>query len=245
MELARRLDEVGERPPDYLESPREWVDRRARLFLAGDYPDKSVRFDESRLAALAGGFDLPVPVLIEHAESPFELGFLTDVRADGPALMGTIALTPEANALIDRSGARGLSLGLSPDFATIREVSLVRRPRVQSATLFHDGPVLSGALDDSPGDQVADWVRRGLLRPAQAEAAEALLRVPDAVSFAEGLTPVGELVRRLIEQGSGHGLFGETAPDPVRPCIDMSDAEAAFYARFFPNLDLAEIAKRR
>lgn len=244
MALAQRLDEVGERPPDYLESPTEWVERNARLFLAGDYPDKNARFDQPQLAALADGFDLPVPVLIEHAASPLELGYLTDVRAEGSALMGTIALTPEANALIDRSGARSLSLGLSPDFSEIREVSLVRHPRVDSATLFHDGPVFAGRLGGGARDQVADWVRRGLLRPSQVEAAEALLGTPAAVTFAEGMTPVAELVRRLVEQGPGHGLFGEAAPDPVRPTIDMSDTEAAFYGRYFPGLDLAEIAKR-
>lgn len=248
--LAARLAEVGERPPDYLESSTEWVDRKARLFLAGDYPDKNVSIDESQLAALAASFDLPVPVLIEHAASPLELGYLTDVRSEGPALMGTIALTPEANALIDRSGARGLSLGLSPDFASIREVSLVRRPRVASATLFSDGPMFEGEVETRAGeecasDQVADWLRRGLIRPSQACFAEALIATPQSIAFGDGFVPVAELVRRLVDSGTGHGLFRETAPDPVRSPVEMDDVRTAFYRRYFPGLDLAEIAKRR
>jgi hypothetical protein len=245
LDLARRLEELGERPPDYLEAPRSWIDREGRLFEAGSYPDKRATLDASDLAALAERFDLPVPVLIEHAASPLEIGYLTAVRADGPGLTGTFALTPEANALIERSGARGLSLGLSPDLKTIREVSLVRHPRVASAALFSEGPVFEGALDGAWRDRIAGWVREGRLSPAQAPIAEALLALPGDVRFGEDGVPVADLVARLIEAGRGHGLFRETAPDPAKPEAPMDGPEAAFYARYFPGLDLAEIAKRR
>ena len=54
----------------------DWVRRRAKLFEAGDYPDKGVTVAPETLQALANGFSQPVPVLVEHAESPLQLGFL-------------------------------------------------------------------------------------------------------------------------------------------------------------------------
>ena len=250
--LARRLEEAGADLPPYLESPAAWVDRRARLFEAGEYPDKGVTVTTEQLDALAAGFDLPVPVLIEHAESPLELGYLTHVWCEGETLMGTVALTPEADALLARASARGLSLGLSPDLSAIREVSLVRHPRVASATLFAEGPVFVGALapdDRWARERVAGWVRSGLLRPAQAEFAEALMGFDGTVAFGEGRASAAELVERLVQSGVGHGLFAEVAPDPVREADAtaeaIADEEAAFYRRYFPDVPLAEIARRR
>ena len=115
-----------------------WVRRRAKLFEAGDYPDKGISVSDADLAALVEGFSGPVPVLIEHSESPLELGFLTEVSREGRELHGTVSLSTEADALVRRSGARGLSLGLAPDLRSIREVSLVRRPRVSGAGFFSE-----------------------------------------------------------------------------------------------------------
>lgn len=131
--LAARL---GEHAPAHLATGRDWIDRRAKLFEAGDYPDKGLTIAPEDLVRLQNSFDLPVPVLIEHAESPLELGYLTDVRAEGDELFGTLALTAEAHALVERSQARSLSLGISPDLGRIREVSIVSRPRVADARLF-------------------------------------------------------------------------------------------------------------
>lgn len=135
-----------------------WIERRAKLFQAGEYPDKGIAVYEEDLIALVDGFKGPAPVLIEHAESPLQLGFLTEVRREGRELHGTIQFSPEADALVRRSGARGLSLGLSPDLRSIREVSLVRRPRVEGAALFSGEVVeFSGELLASRGwEQEAD-----------------------------------------------------------------------------------------
>lgn len=115
---------------------REWIERRAKLFEAGAYPDKGVTVTSSQLEALARGFIQPVPILIEHSDSALELGFLTRVEAMDGELFGTVALTREANDLVESSGAKSLSLGLSPDLTEIREVSIVRTPRVADARLF-------------------------------------------------------------------------------------------------------------
>ncbi len=134
--LAAALEAQGETPPAYLGSSPRWIDRRAKLFEAGEYPDKGVSITREDLASLCAAFDLPVPILIEHAKSPLEIGFLTQVEAVGDELFGNLALTEEADALIRTSGARSLSLGLSRDLARIQEVSLVTSPRVASAQMF-------------------------------------------------------------------------------------------------------------
>jgi hypothetical protein len=134
-------------PPDYLSTAYRWVDRRAKLFEAGEYADKGLTVTEDHLRGLEQNFDLPVPVLIEHSDSPLQLGYLTDVRARGGELFGTVALTQEAHDLIEQSGARSLSLGLASDLSQICEVSLVRSPRVPGAQLFAGSVRMVGELE--------------------------------------------------------------------------------------------------
>jgi hypothetical protein len=137
-------------------TPRKgWITRRAKLFEAGEYPDKGVTVEPSHLAALASRFAEPVPVLIEHAESPLQMGQLTKVEAIGNELFGTVELTPEANDLVESSGARSLSIGLAADLSAIHEVSLVRNPRVPTARLFTEGITFFSELD-LEGDSLAD-----------------------------------------------------------------------------------------
>ena len=138
-------------------APGSWIQRRAKLFEAGEYPDKGVTVTVDHLSGLAASFDNPVPLLIEHAETPLQMGFLTEVLHEGAELFGTVSLTPEADALVESSGAKSLSLGLAPDLSSIREVSLVRNPRIQSARLFGGEVVFEGAL----GDERGDWGERG------------------------------------------------------------------------------------
>lgn len=137
-------------PPDYLGPGYRWVDRRAKLFEAGEYADKGLTVTEDHLRGLEQNFDLPVPVLIEHSDSPLQLGYLTDVQARGGELFGTVALTQEAHDLIEQSGARSLSLGLAPDLSQICEVSLVRSPRVPGAQLFAGSVRMFGELQRAP-----------------------------------------------------------------------------------------------
>ena len=183
----------------------DWVERRAKLFEAGDYPDKGIAVSDDDLAALVEGFSAPVPVLIEHADSPLQLGFLTAVERAGRELHGTVSLSAEADALVRRSGARGLSLGLSPDLRTIREVSLVRHPRVAGAGFFSAAEcvVFSGEIlsDLSPRPPLRDEpLGEGELRPhptlpqgggIPSETLSKLVRegrmVPAQVPFAEAL----------------------------------------------------------
>jgi hypothetical protein len=270
--LAEEIALIGEAVPAYLESPSDWVDRRAKLFEAGEYPDKKVTIQESDLKRLADGFDLPVPVLIEHAHSPLELGYLTNVEAVGKELFGTISLTEEANALVEKSGARSLSLGLSKDMAEIREVSLVRKPRVQTAKLFNaelkfwaeletfDRSDLSERTDwkaryneltskvqaEEAARRVSELVRSGRLTPAQIPFATALLQSGGTIDFAGESRPVHELLIAMLEKQPPHALFTELAPASSSSAEALFlPEEAAFYRKHFPDVSLDVIAQRK
>lgn len=85
-------------PPAYLVSlangeTLSWRDRKAKLFEIGEYTDKSITARQEDLIRLAQNFSFPVPVLIEHTETPLRLGYLTDVVAAGAELFGTLSLT--------------------------------------------------------------------------------------------------------------------------------------------------------
>lgn len=245
--LAFELQAAGVPVPEFVKSNAGWVDRRAKLFEAGDYPDKGVSISPETLRALAENFDLPVPVLIEHSESPLELGYLTDVEAVGHELFGTLALTEEANALVERSQARSLSVGLTPDLSAIREVSLVRAPRVADAQLFwcelsnstrepHFGV---GALETGDAEiarlktriaeleaqRVAEQAQRtldellaqGRLTPAQLPFARAMIAVNDSVNFDGESQPLAQLLIAMIERQPAAGLFREWVPERENP----------------------------
>lgn len=243
--LAAEIAQSGGDPPAYLGRHAKWIDRRAKLFEAGRYPDKGVEIGGDDLRTLSEEFDLPVPILIEHAQSPLEIGFLTQVEAVGNELFGNLALTEEADALIRQSGARALSLGLSRDLRRIEEVSLVKSPRVASAQLFGGEIRFWSKLDESPSEpndsdrrsdsdwrarfralssrveqeladrKLEEWVREGRLLPSQLPFARALMAIPETIDFDGESRPVYQLLIAMLERQPPHGLFSETAPSPA------------------------------
>lgn len=245
------------------QSPHQVVSREAKLFEAGEYPDKGVTVRAEDLARLAQQFKSPVPLLIEHAESPLALGSLTKVRAEGDELFGTVELTDEANRLIEASGADSLSIGLSPDLAQIVEVSLVNNPRVPSARLFY-GPVFHTKLPTGDAKfwrdraveadrrwrevenerQINEWLVAGRLVPAQVPVVRELLTSPHAITFDGKTTAVSVLVSRLIDSFPEVARFAETASSPAQTPTSLTPDHADFYRRHFPDLSLEEIAKR-
>jgi hypothetical protein len=261
--LADAIRQAGREPPNHLLEPREWTDRQAKLFQAGDYPDKGASITQNDISRLAESFSEPVPILIEHSTSPLELGWLTDVKADGENLMGTISLTKEADQLVRQSKAKGLSLGLSRSLDEIREVSLVEKPRIKDAQIFRSDQIVifaefsEGQIDwraeyeslanERLADRAAETIERLIserrLLPAQKPEAEALLTV--SPSFAEG-RDIPSLVTSLLEKSPAHQLFDDTAGGSLQTPPNTIDPEAAkFYERHFPDLSLGEIAKRQ
>lgn len=259
--LARELRTAGRAVPDFFQAEVEWIDRRAKLFEAGEYPDKGISVSPEQIAEIAANFDLPVPVWIEHAESPLELGYLTDVQAVGGELFGTIALTKEADALVDRSEARSLSVGLTGDLKRIREVSLVRNPRVASARLFTNEFAFDGRLDESGNPwriryrslerqiasqeaerNVSRFIAEGRMTPAEAEFARALLASAETIEFGDDKRSVAKLVMAMFERRVPHGLFKELSPSAGSVAgSTLLPEERDFYQRHFPDVDLATI----
>ncbi len=237
--------EAAELPvPPYLESPTEWVDRPAKLFEAGDYPDKGLTVSPADLVKLAESMEAPVPILIEHAESPLEIGYLTDIRAEGDELLGTVALTQEANALIEQSGAKSLSLGLLADLSGIKEVSLVSDPRVPDAQIFRRSGFIEANQVKARVDQL---IAEGKLIPAQRAVAEVLLGFSGPLTFNGASAPVGRLVEQLLQSGKPNTLFQQQAPVAHADAEDalLLPEEAEFYRRHFPGVDLHAIAAKR
>jgi len=244
----------------------DWIERRAKLFECGAYPDKGVTIVPADLQRLATGFNQPVPVLIEHAESPLEMGMLVSVEPVGEELFGNLRFSPEANALIERSGAKSLSVGISADLSTIREVSLVRNPRVPTAQIFHDGDSLAFFAEVSAVDYRREYERlrretlasenekalQALLReakilPAEVPFARALLEAEASVTFSGARTTTRELTLRMFQSRTPHAWFTETATAAMSSEANplLLPEETAFYRQYFPEIPIGEIAKNR
>ncbi len=231
----------------------DWRERKSKLFEAGDYADKALSAGQAEVNRLAANFDYPVPVLIEHVENPLRLGYLTQVEAAGPELFGILALTPEADDLIESSGAKSLSLSVSRDLERIYEVSIVGNPRIKSARLFCDdfraepgggewkkeAARLKAQLEkEQLQTAVERMVRSGELPPGSAENAKALLSAARQHGFEKEAVAFFESLPNSV-------IFGEIVPGSKAPPAETSPEEAAFYARHFSDLPIEEIAKRR
>ena len=245
-----------EAPPKYIVSLAEgndlsWVDRKAKLFEVGEYADKNLRVEAQDLHRLAASLDAPVPVWIEHTETPLEMGYLTDIQAAGNELFGVLALTPEADEIIEKSKAKSLSLSVSRELDRIYEVSIVAKPRIESARLFcsdftktsanewkEKAIALSEEFEERQFNSYIDELTRaGKLLPVQRSSALDLLR-------GAARSGMNEAVERFLEGSPVKVSFGEIARSSCRrPDIPIEEAE--FYSQHFPALSIEEIAKRR
>lgn len=116
-----------------------FVERECLLFEAGDYPDKGLRVTEGDLVQIAANSPSEIPVKIEHLPtSPLDgvLGVVTQLRVVGKRLWGTLRQSVEMWGLMERSGARALSVGLDVEGKRVVEASLVSKPRVAAAQIF-------------------------------------------------------------------------------------------------------------
>jgi hypothetical protein len=115
---------------------------RALLLKTGEYPDLGVSIGVDTLETLVRNF-LPVPVLLEHVETPFRLGEVVRVWREGDTLYGELSLYDEAQALLERWGLKSLSVGLTGGLTRLLEVSVTARPRVREARLLNSAGVWS------------------------------------------------------------------------------------------------------
>lgn len=130
-------------------SPEEMsVERDAKIFEAGEYPDKDIAISEEDLDAIVGNFT-EVPVKIEHTDSPLDpLGTVKRIWRRGKELLARLAFPQDLAAFLERRGVKMLSVALHRDPLRLAEVSLVLSPRVPSAAMFGQQPAASGQQPD-------------------------------------------------------------------------------------------------
>lgn len=117
------------------------VEREAKLFEAGEYPDKDFSITEDELDSIVANHPAEgIPVKIEHESTAFDgkLGVVKSVYRKGRELLGRIAFPKPAWDFIDSAGAKKLSAGLKRDKSRLLEVSIVGHPRIADAQIFKD-----------------------------------------------------------------------------------------------------------
>lgn len=126
------------------------MEREAKLFEAGSYPDRGVEITEEELDAIAANTG-EVPIRVEHTSTPFDgaIGFLKSVYRKGSELFGRLCFTRPAWELIKAADAKRLSVAIKKDKSGIAEVSLVREPRVADAAVFGAADAAVFSEDDA------------------------------------------------------------------------------------------------
>jgi hypothetical protein len=118
------------------------TERDARLLVAGDYPGKNLTVTEADLDALVANFSGPIPVKVEHIDSPLDpLGVVERVWRQGSELLGRVRFPAEMAAFLSKRDAHKLSVGLlkEPQWKLL-ETSLTLTPHVPTATLLSQDP---------------------------------------------------------------------------------------------------------
>lgn len=114
------------------------VEKDAKIFEAGEYPDKEIAVSEDDLDMIVGNF-AEVPVKVEHTDSPLDpLGTVKRVWRQGKDLFARLAFPQDLAGFLERRGVKKLSVALYKDPLRLAEVSLVLSPRVPSAAMFGD-----------------------------------------------------------------------------------------------------------
>lgn len=116
------------------------VEREARLLVCGDFPAKNLTVTEADLDSLVANFSAPVPVKVEHIDSPLDpLGIVSAIRREGQELIGTLKFPPDMASFLSKRGAAKLSIGLlKAPIWRLLECSLTLSPHVKGATLLSD-----------------------------------------------------------------------------------------------------------
>lgn len=250
---------------DSAEGVRKYgnIERDAKLFTAGDYPDRGIEITNDDLDRIIETHQ-PVPIKIEHIDSPIELGLVTKLWRAGKDLFGRLVFTPEAWALIQSSGAKKLSAAVKRDKSGITEVSIVKYPRIAGAAVFggdsvefqseiNGGEAMSETRSAEFSKRISDLERElksrdvdshidalkrtGKLAPASEELARAILSAGDSqvVTFADGAEkPVAETFLAFLETQPKIIEFSELADGAKEP-VEVSEAEREVYSKLGIN----------
>ncbi|NUL83140.1 MAG: hypothetical protein HUU60_10515 [Armatimonadetes bacterium] len=241
-----------------------WINREAKLLEAGDYPDKGVVIDQNDLQRLADAFDEPAPIYVEHAPSPFKLGWLDRVWRKGAELFGSLRLMQEANDLLDRLGIASLSVGLASDLSSIVEVSITGNPRIADARLFNlrrfSAQLLEVKKLNNPDwqqkaaeletklrqveaeRQVQAWLTEGRVTPGAIPFALRILQTEPTLRFSDGEQSIAETFVQFVNALPKRPLFGELAPAQTAQSLDPEAAQ--FLQEHFPDIELNELTEK-
>jgi hypothetical protein len=247
------------------------VEREAKLFEAGSYPDKGLDVSEEQLQTLVDSFTTPVPLMVEHLSQGWQIGQLKRLWRRGKELFGRLALLPEAEALLKRLGIRGISVAVTPDVKRIVEVSVTATPRVADARLLSahavtfSGEILLTEVTALEQDMEAlrrraeaaefalrereveetlqRWLRAGKLTPAVREMAKTLLlQGTQTVTFAGGSASVAEVFFRFVKALPPVVRFGEVAPAGDEE-QPLSAEQEAFLRKYWGDLPVEQVAR--
>ena len=178
--------------------------KEAKIFEAGEFPDKNLSVTEKDLDQYINNF-IPCPLKIEHTETPFDgiLGTLESVYKKGKELFGKINFLEEAWSLIEKTGAKSLSVCLNPNLFKIEEVSLVKHPRIKDARIFcfntnilkeptmeeieklkSENQQLKSQIAENEAEKIAEkYLDKGILTPANFSFAKEILKCDFTVKF--------------------------------------------------------------
>lgn len=222
------------------------IEREAKLFEAGSYPDRGIEIDEADLDAISANTS-DAPIRIEHTDTPFDgaIGVLKSVYRKGRELFGRLCFTAAAWELIKAANAGRLSVAIRKDKSAIAEVSLVREPRVADAAVFSAGEVVrldGGCVQDAGAvtraacragsaefDRTIDDLKRaGKLVPASEPFARAILAAGESntVTFGQDTAAVSEVFLRFLESQPKVIEFAELAT-----AVPGAAAEPDIFAR--------------
>lgn len=212
------------------------IEREAKLFEAGSYPEHGIEITEEDLDRIIEGTS-SAPIRIEHTSTPFDgaLGVLKGLYRKGKELFGKLCFTRPAWELVKCANARRLSVAIRKDKTGIAEVSLVREPRIADAAVFSEADVVrfdsaelnTADMTTSPelksGLEVEYLIdrfkREGKLVPASETFARAILRTGDdsVITFGDSPTPLAKVFQWFLESQPKVIEFGELAPAQSDP----------------------------
>lgn len=234
------------------------VEKDAKIFEAGEYPDKGISVGEEDLDAIIGNFE-EVPVKIEHVDSPLDpLGTVKRIWRQGRDLFARLAFPEDLAAFLQRRGVKRLSVALHKDPLRLAEVSLVLSPRVADAAMFgrtaESNPQSGGEVNVDMSDRdtkdkeieelrfalrakdvdakVAHLKAEGKLVPASEQyAREIMLRGDEKITFGESETTIAFLFECFLENQPKVLTFGETTPGVRSPDTPLSAEEEEVLAK--------------
>jgi hypothetical protein len=226
------------------------VERTARIFQAGSYPERGLEIGPGDLDAIAGAFSSPAPVLVEHLEGPLRLGWLTRVWREGASLFGRLVSRPRvagAQVFSQRAvRAAVFHVDDEEESAALTEAAKDDIRPVETGEEGRDVAEIRERLRISEAEKtLKQFIEEGKIAPAAAGAALAILSADDpaAVCFADGSrSSAAQAFRQFLEAQPPVVLFGETAPagSPGRrhgvsrdllEAFGLSDDDIARYAR--------------